>query len=94
MTSCACVCFQSGADEAGTGGIGALIDRMKRLNQTAEEMSQEELVKRFEKVGALNAERKFCVPRVCAFALVYHVRISKHFNKTANTICAKFITAC
>ena len=70
MTSCSCVCFQSGADEAGTGGIGALIDRMKRLNQTAEEMSQEELVKRFEKVGALNAERKFRVCRAARTSLL------------------------
>ena len=56
------VVFQGGwaaVGEEGAGGIGALIDRMKRLTRdSTSEVSQEELVKRFDKVGALNAERK------------------------------------
>ena len=58
--------FQGGwaaVGEEGAGGIGALIDRMKRLTRdSTSEVSQEELVKRFDKVGALNAERKFPHP--------------------------------
>ena len=58
--------FQGGwavVGEEGAGGIGALIDRMKRLTRdSTSEVSQEELVKRFDKVGALNAERKSLSP--------------------------------
>ena len=41
-------------------GIEALMEKMKKLTEAQEEMTQEELLKRFKRVETQSAEREYC----------------------------------